>query len=168
LFRRSIARLKPRGPSSSCRRRSIDWKVRAHRVDLIGPTRLEYKQWRCRYSTRGTKRHGNNLSSYTRNLFLFLFFSRLRSEGWPRHGRTFSIYTCPLSFWLTLPRRVLFTSWCCPSRPWVVFLACVHLVLFLALSLSTGNSLVSSWCDHSMLASLLWRCLTVPALLQLC
>jgi len=28
-------------------------------------------------------------------------------------------------------------------------LACVHLALFLALSLSPGNSLVSSWCDHS-------------------
>jgi len=39
-------------------------------------------------------------------------------------------------------------------RPCVVFLACVHLALFLALSLSPGNSLVSSWCDHSMLASL--------------
>ena len=33
---------------------------------------------------------------------------------------------------------------------------------------SPGNSLVSSWCDHSMLASLLSRCLTVPSLLQLC
>ena len=31
-------------------------------------------------------------------LFLFLFFSRPRSEGWPHHGRTFSIYPCPLSF----------------------------------------------------------------------
>jgi len=33
------------------------------------------------------------------------------------------------------------------------------------------NCLVSSWCDHSMLASLLWQCLTVPffpSLLQLC
>jgi len=56
-----------------------------------------------------------------------LFFSRPRSEGWPHHGRTFSIYLCPLSFWLTLPRRILSTSWCCPSRPCVVFLACVHL-----------------------------------------
>ena len=45
-----------------------------------------------------------------------LFFSRPRSEGWPHHGRTFSIYPCPLSFWLTLPRGVLSTSWCCPSR----------------------------------------------------
>ena len=63
---------------------------------------------------------------------------------------------------------VLSTYWCCPSRPCVVFLACVHLVLCLALSLSPGNSLVSSWCDHSMLASLLWQCLTVPSLLQLC
>ena len=44
-----------------------------------------------------------------------LFFSRPRSEGWLHHGRTFSIYPCPLSFWLTLPRRVLSTSWCCPS-----------------------------------------------------
>ena len=26
----------------------------------------------------------------------------------------------------------------------------------------------SSWCDHSMLASLLWRCRTVPSLSQLC
>jgi len=39
-----------------------------------------------------------------------------RSEGWPHHGRTFSIYLCPLSFWVTLPRGVLSTSWCCQSR----------------------------------------------------
>ena len=68
------------------------------------------------------------------------------------------MYPCPLSFWLTLPRIVLSTSWCCPSRPCVAFLACVHLALFLALSLSAGNSLVSSWCDHSMLASWLLIC----------
>jgi len=90
------------------------------------------------------------------------------SEGWPHHGRTFSIYLCPLSFWLTLLRGCLSMSWCCPSRPCVVFLACVHLALFLALSLSPGNFLVSSSCDHSMLVSLLWQCLTVPSLLQLC
>jgi len=100
-------------------------------------------------------------------VYTVLSFCRPRSEGWPQHGRTFSIYPCPLSFWLTLPRRVLSTSWCCLSRPCVVFLACVHLTLFLALSLSSGNSLVSSWCDHrpSMLTSLLWRCLTVPCFL---
>jgi len=97
-----------------------------------------------------------------------LFFSCPRSEGWTHHGRTFSICRCPLSFWLTLPRRVLSTSWCCPSRPCMAFLACVHLALFLALSISPGNYLVSSWCDHSLLASLLWQCLTVPSLLQLC
>jgi len=44
----------------------------------------------------------------------------------------------------------------------------LHLALFLALSLSPGNSLVSSWCDYSMLASLLWQCLAVPSLLQVC
>ena len=32
-----------------------------------------------------------------------------------------------LSFWLTLRRGVLSTSLCCPSRPCVVFLVCVHL-----------------------------------------
>ena len=85
-----------------------------------------------------------------------LFFSHPRSEGWPHHGRTFSIYPCPLSFWLTLPQRVLSTSWCCPSRPCVAFLAFVHLALFLALSLSPGNSLVSLLCDHSMLAVGIW------------
>jgi len=68
------------------------------------------------------------------------------------------------AFWLTVPRGVLSTSWCCPSRPCVVLLTCVHLALFLALSLSPGNSLVSSRCDHSMLGSLLWRCLTVRCL----
>ena len=73
-----------------------------------------------------------------------------------------------LSFWLTLPQRVLSTTWCCLSRLCVVFLACVHWALFLALFLSPGNSLVSSWCDHSMLASLLWQCPTVPSLFQLC
>jgi len=40
-----------------------------------------------------------------------------------------------------------------PGCDGVVFLAFVHLALFLALSLSPGNCLVSSWCDHSMLAS---------------
>jgi len=88
--------------------------------------------------------YGPTLASYG----CVQFFSRPGSEGWPHHGRTFSIYLCPLSFWSTLPRGVLSTSWCCPSRPCVVFLACVHLALFLALS-------VSSWCGQSMLASLL-------------
>jgi len=37
--------------------------------------------------------------------------------------------------------------------PCVVFLACVHLTLLLALFLSPGNSLVSLWCGYSMLAS---------------
>jgi len=50
-----------------------------------------------------------------------------------------------------------------PGRAWSSSPA-----LYLALSLSPGNSFVSSWCDHSMLASLLWRCLTVLSLLQLC
>ena len=58
--------------------------------------------------------------------------------------------------------------WCCPSTPCMVFLDCVHLALLFALSLSPGNSLVSWWCDHSMLASLLWQCQTVRSLLQLC
>jgi len=48
------------------------------------------------------------------------------------------------------------------------FLTCVHLALFLTLSLSPGNSLISSWCDHSMLALLFWQCPTVPSLPQLC
>jgi len=84
-----------------------------------------------------------------------LFFSRPRLEGWPHHGRTLSIYLCPLSFWLTLPRGVLSMSWCWSSRLCVVFLPCVHLALLLALFLSPDNSIVSSWCDHSMLVSLL-------------
>ena len=45
----------------------------------------------------------------------------------------------------------------------MVFLACVHLALFLALSLSPGNSLVSSCCDHSMMS---YSSLFTPALLR--
>ena len=90
----------------------------------------------------------------------------------PRVGHTMDVlspsYLYPLSLWLTLLQRVLSTTWYCLSRPCVVFLTFVHLALFLALFLSPGNSLVSSWCDHSMLASSLWQCLTVPSLLQLC
>ena len=83
-----------------------------------------------------------------------LLFSSPRSKGWPHHRRTFSIYLCPLSFWSTLPRGVLSTSWCCPSRPCAVFLDCMQLALFLALSLSPGNSLVTSVMvrTYSMLA----------------
>ena len=73
-----------------------------------------------------------------------LFFSHPRSEGWPHHGCTFSIYLCPLSFWLS-------TSWCCPSRQCVVFLACVHLTLFLAWSLSLGNYYFFFWPRYSIL-----------------
>ena len=106
--------------------------------------------------------HSPSANTKVRPLTL-LFFSRPRSEGWLFHARTFFIYLCPVSFWLTLPRGVLSTSWCCPSRPCVAFLAFVHLVLFLALPLYPDNSLVSSLCDYSMLASLLWRCLTVAS-----
>jgi len=74
-----------------------------------------------------------------------LFLSCSRFEGWPHRGRTFSIYLLyPLSFWLILPRGVMSMSWCCPSRPCVVFLAFMHLTLFLALSLSPSNFLVFS------------------------
>ena len=50
-----------------------------------------------------------------------------------------------------------------PGRAWPSSPSCTWHCSFLALSLSPGNSLVSSWCDHSMLASLLWRWLTVPS-----
>ena len=53
----------------------------------------------------------------------------------------------------------LFHGESCPRldvvHPAQAFLAFVHLALFLALSLSPGNSCVSSWCYHNMLASLL-------------
>ena len=74
--------------------------------------------------------------------------SSIRGLATLYHGRTYSIipfYLCSLSFWLTLPRGVLSTYWCCTSRPCVVFLVCLHLALFLALSLPLSNSLVSSW-----------------------
>ena len=73
-----------------------------------------------------------NLQCLQHCSFSVLFFSCARSEGWPHHRRTFSIYLSPQSFWSTLQRGVLSTSWCCPSWPCMVFLACVHLALFVA------------------------------------
>ena len=100
---------------------------------------------------------------YLRDKCSVLFLSRPRSEGGPHHGRTSSIYFYHLPFWLTRPPGVLSATLRCLSRPCVVFLAWVHPAVFLALFLSPGNSPLSSWCDHCVLASLLWRCLTVPS-----
>jgi len=54
-----------------------------------------------------------------------------------------------------------------PGRAWSSSNACTwHRSLHYLFS--PGNSLVSSQCDYSMLSSLLWQCLSVPSLLQLC
>ena len=96
-----------------------------------------------------------------------LFFSRPWSDNWPHHGRTFSIYLCPLSFWLTLPRIVLSTYDVVHlGRAWSSSPACTWHCSLHYLFLQATNSIVSSWCDHSILASLLWQCLTVPSLLR--
>ena len=117
-----------------------------------------YALWldtRSRSRSRLLESHSRGVDRQSRTGVIFvlvflhsvLFLSLPRSNGWPHHGRTFSIYLYPLSFWLTVPQRVLSTTWCCLSRPCVVFLACVHLA-FLALFLSPGNSLVFSRYDH--------------------
>jgi len=86
---------------------------------------------RSRYS------HSGNYSSQRHRRTARMLFSLAVLD--PRC--TFSIYLCPPSLWVTLPRGVLSTYWCCLSRPCMVFPACVHLALFLALSLSPRNSL---------------------------
>ena len=54
-----------------------------------------------------------------------------------------------------------------PGRAWSYSPACTwHCSLHYLFP--AGSSLVHSWCDHSMIGSLLWQCLTVPSLLQLC
>ena len=118
------------------------WYNRSKQVDVRprtnNATRIHFERC-CQCGSRPGAWHcmSSLLVYYVTSLFhIILFFSRPRSEGWLHHERTFSIYPCPLSFWLTLPRRVLSMSWCCPSRPCVAFLAFVHLALFLALSLS--------------------------------
>ena len=74
------------------------------------------------------------------------------------HTHTMDVYYLHLSLSSVIlidssmksPVHVLWLS--NPSRSCVAFLACVQLALFLALSISPGNSIVSSWYDHSMLA----------------
>ena len=52
-----------------------------------------------------------------------------------------------------------------PGRAWPSSPACTRHCSLRYLFLQ-ATPLFSSWCDHSMLASLLWRCLTVPSLLH--
>jgi len=99
---------------------------------VINPTRANWKLTFCAMSQYGLISTKSNKTTFSINTSSVLLFSRPQSEGWPHHRRTFSIYLCPLSFWLTLPRAVLSTYWCCPCRPCMVFLTCVHLTLFLA------------------------------------
>ena len=56
-------------------------------------------------------------------------YSKMGGRGEPRNLAKFAAENCG-PYWLTLPRRVLSTYWCCPFRPCVVFLACVHLASF--------------------------------------
>ena len=76
----------------------------------------------------------------------------------PRVGHTMDV----LSPVLSLTWRVLSTSWCCPSRPCVAFLACVHLALFGMLYWHCSHSMAlcncrASVCPHSAAAGLLLR-----------
>ena len=88
-----------------------------------------------------------------------LFFSRPRSEGWPRHGRR-----------LLSPISVLSSVIMTTGSPVHVLMLSTQAVRGLPRPRAPGIvpciisfSLVSSWRDHSVLASLLWRCLTVAA-----
>ena len=88
-----------------------------------------------------------------------LFISRPRSEGWQHHGRAFSIYLCTLiDSCRGSAVHVLMLS-----IQAVLGLPCLRAPCIISFS---RQLVVSSWCDHSMLASLLWRCLTVPSLLR--
>jgi len=89
-----------------------------------------------------------------------LFFSHPRSEGWPHDGRTFSIiFVVCHSDWLFHSESCPRLDVVHPGRVWSSSPACIwHCSLH---NLSPGNSFVSSWCDHSMLTSLLLQCLRV-------
>jgi len=50
-----------------------------------------------------------------------------------------------------------------PACTWHCSMCSLHYLFFFP-----GNSLVLSWSNHSMLASLLWQSLIVPSLFQLC
>jgi len=105
-----------------------------------------------------TDRHTDTVLKWLNVLFFFIaVLDRGLTTPW-----TYVLHLSLLSVILTYSTTaILSTHWCCPSRPCVVFPGCVHLASFLALSVSPGNSFVSSWCDLSMLASLLWQCLKV-------
>ena len=72
---------------------------------------------RRQFSSPSPSRHETNPTVRSENVLFCCLAVLDPTVKWPHHGRTLSIYSCPLSFWLTLPRRVLSTSWCCPSRP---------------------------------------------------
>ena len=77
-----------------------------------------------------------------------------------------AITCCASGIWITTSPIVYYTDQhglCSVLFTW-------HYSLHYLFLQALGSSLVSSWCDHSMLASLLWRCLNcsllTPALLR--
>ena len=77
------------------------------------------------------------------NIESVLFFSCPRSEGWPHTMDILSPFISVLSVILIdSSAGVLSTSWCCPSRLCVIFIACMHRALFVVLSLSPNNLLL--------------------------
>ena len=98
-----------------------DWSIRRPKRERLAVCRrkevniLSCRNRRCRFHGY-SKKNSRSLRCVRMNQrTIVLFLSLPRSEGWPNHGRTFSIYLYPLSFWLTLPQRVLSTTWCCPT-----------------------------------------------------
>jgi len=72
-------------------------------------------------------------------------------------------YLLPVSFRLTLPRGVLFTYWCCPSRPCEVWLAtCRRAFGIVPCIISFSRQL------PCFLMFPFWQCRTIPSLHQLC
>jgi len=139
--------------------------------------------YRCVYD----KWHGFHVISV--ELFTGAYFICLSSNDmmWDKNRETGKYQTMDVEMtWLFSDMCLLVYSVLWPSSirrlatPWMCFLhlslssviliesstrSPVH-VLMLSISLSPGNSLVSSWCDNSMLVCLLWQCLTVPCVLH--
>ena len=117
---------------------------------------------------------------YSDRIFMRLNLSTHYIVSTPRCVHvSYNIFAYSFSVTLCSQQLVLLTAWkLFPSHPidgiWALTIVwrlggkIIRTVLCCILSFSPGNSLVSSWCDHSMLASLLWQFLIVPSLPQFC
>jgi len=135
------------GCTNCCSKIRAYW-TKVHQIFKSAITEFQRKECWCQFSTTISSGFCTPIDYWLSQWTVDVFIETQRSVVFFSRGHTMHVLSPFISVlchsdWL-FHGESLSTSWLCLSRPCMVFLACVHLALFLALSHSPGNSLVSS------------------------